>query len=312
LSRAFISWATLATTDKLFQTFGRLATIWFDDMILQLPAGSMLENVFDDLVARGEMKSESAEYLLRCWKPIQQVLPEYTFLGLIDNHAGSQSKSDFDNPWAHPNKSLVELAGKIVKDATKADYPEADEQDPGFQHEVAWAGAGLIHAIDSWLHLDSIEPTSIITSEREDALIAERLQAQQPVEGFNAFLSTMESKLPNFSDLSWERAIELREHQYLSSFRSKLRAVQQAVKTQSASDVASMITDLEGHDLKEIARLTKPSMKSTVVKAVLGNIPLPIPLNPVSVYSSSTEIANARKMTRQFGWLYFLLDVEQP
>lgn len=48
-----------------------------------------------------------------------------------------------------------------------------------------------------------------------------------------------------------------------------------------------------------------------MLKAVLGNVPLPFPVNPVSVLASAQEVAQQRAIAATHGWVYFILDAEE-
>jgi hypothetical protein len=304
-SRAFLSWLTLAN-DRLFGATGRLATIWFDELVLQFPSPEMLENVVDVLVSRGDMKSSTAYRLLDCWTPVQRVLPNYHFLGI-----NTSKRTVRANPWGHPNRDLVKLAESVTIEATTAQAPDLDMSDPGFHHEVVWAGAGLIEAVATWYSLNARSPTSIIAEEREDRVIQQLHGRRTELAAFGNFLSVMSGHMSDPSKLSWEEVIDLREHKYVAGFRDKIRQLSGLVKANDEKQVMGLLAEMYDRDLKEIARITRPSRGRALLKAVAGNLPLPLLMNPVSATLSLVDIGQDRRMDEQFGWLYFLLDLER-
>ena len=78
-----------------------------------------------------------------------------------------------------------------------------------------------------------------------------------------------------------------------------------------ATDAARLLSDAVNFSLREVARAVRPNLPTTVLKAVLGNLPLPIPLNPISLLASAHDVAQAREINASHGWVYFVLDAEE-
>src|SRR5262249_4326742 len=109
---------------------------------------------------------------------------------------------------------------------------------------------------------------------------------------------------------SWERVLELRNHQFLESFRSKLVELQNRCRESDRTAAAEIVQDMELNDLRTLARMVRPSVKTTLIKFIVSNVPLPLPVNPVSVGMGIKDLATERVRAAQFGWLYFLLDLQ--
>jgi hypothetical protein len=46
-----------------------------------------------------------------------------------------------------------------------------------------------------------------------------------------------------------------------------------------------------------------------ILKSIASNIPLPIPINPVSIGIAVKELKEAYDRKERFGWLYFLMEL---
>lgn len=291
-SNAYMSWLSLAQ-DRLFTTPGRLATIWFDSVLLQLPRADLINNVVDHLVQQGAMDSPTADELLKIWTPASRVLPDYKFL---------------HDPWCADNAELVAETQRITIDATKSEYPEMSVDDPAFRHEIAWAGAGLLDAIKTWCVLNSKQGCNLLADERENTLV-DRVFGSPDSSGMNLFSEIAAERIPNLDALSWARVLELRHHPRLEAFRKKMVALQRYARSSGKVVTAGDIADLEIYNLRALARDVQPSAGSAVIKAVATKMPLGLPINPLSVATGIGDITNTFERERRFGWLYFLIDL---
>ena len=73
--------------------------------------------------------------------------------------------------------------------------------------------------------------------------------------------------------------------------------------------VTDIVTELRSKEMERIVRDSEPAVGTAVVKGILGNLP-GLPVNPVSMVSSASEIWNNLQRGRKSGWLYFLLKME--
>ena len=57
-----------------------------------------------------------------------------------------------------------------------------------------------------------------------------------------------------------------------------------------------------------MAQCFRPQVTKNVVKGVASNIPLPIPVNPVSIVCTGRDILKEINFEKKYGWLYFYID----
>jgi hypothetical protein len=293
MSQAFISWVS-ANQHDLMGPWGKFAALLFDELIIQVPRSDAVEGVLASLVDRGAIAADVGQELSSIWRPVHAVLPDYEFLR---------------HPWEHEDERLVQLARSVAIEDTLAEYPGIDEA--GLRHEVGWTGAGLIEAVSTWSILHSRQPCALL-ADRGESRVAEGVFAiSAPPTEHQLFAELMQSRLPAPGDLAWERIIELRSSRFLNAFRAKLGELDRLIRDgQKAGDIRAIVDELERDDLRELARLVEPNAKSAWAKAVAANLPLPIPLNPVSVALSAIDVKASYDRQQRFGWLYFLLEVD--
>jgi hypothetical protein len=57
------------------------------------------------------------------------------------------------------------------------------------------------------------------------------------------------------------------------------------------------------------SKLLRSSTRSAWIKGILSNVPLPMPVNPVSIGLSAADIAKAYEDRQRFSWLDFYFEL---
>ena len=116
--------------------------------------------------------------------------------------------------------------------------------------------------------------------------------------------------MPDYGAVSWDRLIDLRHHRYIEAFREKVNEMHNMAKVNDQKSVLEIAQEIKNQDLVEIARITRPNSRTNIVKMFVSNVPLPVPVNPLSLLFGIQEVTSGKKMVDRFGWLYFLLDIQ--
>ncbi len=295
-ARSFIGWSALASRD-LFGTFGRLTSLLFDEVYCHVPQKDVLAVVLERSVEDGTVERSAATEIGRIWKPVHDVIPEYRFLG--------------SNPWGNTTPGLVSAAERIVTEATLRDDPELGRpgERAGLQHEVLWAAGGLIETVSLWAALNGSDSYSFVANDREIEVVREVFGNANPGPHIDLFGDVMSAIVPDVSDLSWGRILELRQNPYLESFRRKMAELQNTVRRDDQTTIREIVQEMERRDLRELARVTRPAAASSLFKAVVSNLPLPIPINPASIGLSVLDAIQAYQRRQRYGWIYFVLEL---
>ena len=292
-SRGFLSWSSLFV-DTPPDTKWKLASVWFDQVVLQVPGGrGTLDSVIDGLRREGAIDSEAAEELRKCWIPVGELIPGY--------NAGDRMTS----VWNDANPMLVSEAEVVVMKEIRMQGEALERDAPGlFRYEVARTGAARIWAVRDWCDLNSIEPCSFLADDAEDSIARKVFQYAAPKD-VETFSSVASARIPDMSELSWGKVVELRMHPNLQAFRRHLGGVQQTIEASPNVDRTALVQSLEIDALREFAVAAKPSVRMSTLKAIVGNFPMPLPINPASVAIGMADVARDVKLAKKFGWLYF-------
>lgn len=293
MSNAFISWLSLFTDRDPFGVTGKLAALWFDRVIIETPRDDTIQRSIKAAVSRGQLSSRIGAELADHWKPIQQYLPDYDVE--LDSFDGA-------------GRQLWDTVVDIVYEATKADFPDHPE-DGAFVHEVRMASYGTMRAFVSWMALNAMHSCSFVTNERE-ATVAERYFVRSENRSFEIFRHFSGLRIPDLTQLTWEKVWELRGHPQLDAFRRKLEIASGKDTSLKEPAVAQAFEADFRASLEEFAELCRPAPCIALGKAVVSNLPLSIPINPASLALGVKEVSDAVNRSREYGWMFFGIDLK--
>lgn len=114
--------------------------------------------------------------------------------------------------------------------------------------------------------------------------------------------------LPNLKNMSFEKIIEMRNHPYLESFRITLNELHKNMKDTDKLNVQELFLEMVNKNIREVFSLFKPSVSKQTVKGIVCNLPMPIPVNPISIIASMGDVAKDIKLKHTYGWLFFYID----
>ncbi|MFW6046601.1 MAG: hypothetical protein ACOCP4_02280 [Candidatus Woesearchaeota archaeon] len=111
----------------------------------------------------------------------------------------------------------------------------------------------------------------------------------------------------DFGSLTWDEIIELRKSQFANDFRKKVWEWTNEFNSgvdnvEVENKIYRFIDDAKFDFIEE----RKPNQLKTSLTGILGNIPLPIPVNPISIASAIDQSVIDNKAKKEFGWLLFI------
>ena len=124
--------------------------------------------------------------------------------------------------------------------------------------------------------------------------------------GYSNFSDIITAIIPDISEYSWDEIIEIRHHNYWTQFRKKLTELSESIEDKKLGQ--DILEEIVRKDLIEMAQRFRPQVTKNIVKGVVSNIPLPIPINPVSVVCTGYDIMKEIDFDKKYGWIYFYLD----
>lgn len=277
-------------------TTTKLASLFFDELILNTPTPPG-EPIFLPSVIKKEpgVTRDTVNELERIWVLPAKYLPNYKFLR--------------PNPWVRANKEIIRTAGRVTEKETKREVQKIGGKisEVGVQHEIAWAGAGLIDSVNTWFRIVHKKDCCFLPNYREKQVLEALFTASAQRSAFEIFSEVLECRLPNFGRISWNRIVELRHSSHIEAFREKMFDLYQLVAKERKSDIKILARDMIESDLKLLADELKPSPTLTVVKGVASALLPP----PIAALDLGRQVLKEHKLLKRYGWLYFLIDLEK-
>ncbi|MBN8209852.1 hypothetical protein JI666_13935 [Bacillus sp. NTK071] len=287
-NNAFISWNNLATgrSSYLYEFPGKLATLWYDEIVLQV-SDDIHSNIRDAIAEKENWNDDTHEVLRNLHVPISLYI---------------------DDPWITKleDTQLLNPGIEVAKHYFKKRYPEEpfDEQNANHIHNAIRVGGAIASSFETWRKLNEKVRCNFLSSYYEGLL----LEAVQEVESDDLYTEIIGYTLPDINEYSWDEIIDLRNHPFFDSFRNKVAHLNDAANSSDIKLSEEIVEEIEQKDMKEMLEMFRPTPKSKVIKGIASNIPLPIPINPVSAYYAIDDVKREIDLKKKYGWIYFLLD----
>lgn len=298
--KAYVSTTRNFLEEFPFNNSGKLATLWFDEIIFQTES---IGKVTEFVAEREDWDSKSLKTLKKMWIPIQNYLPDIKFF-------------DVDLIPEHPD--LEETAFKITyeetkKEAKKIKFDLSDKKNfYAMMHEVGWAYMGLVESVNAWILLHKNSPCVFLPIDRESIILQKLFSTAMMQKPFDLFSEIFNYEIQNLDSLTWEQVLETKNHDYFKQFRRKMIDIQNEVNKGDKNSVFEIVNDIKMMEMEELIIKQKPvSTTKSVFKGIASNVPLPIPINPIAIYTDVKQIIEDRDIMKKYGWLYFLLDLRR-
>lgn len=168
-----------------------------------------------------------------------------------------------------------------------------------------------LKSISDWLGIRTLGDYVFLPASAEAKILKRVFQPVSSVSEHEAFFDVMNWRVPRMRELPWDRVIEIRNHPLLEGFRCKLQELALNLNNQNEKELKELLNEMELFDLREFARLVGSSPMTDVFKGFATNTPLPLPVNPYGVWSSVKDVKKSIELRRRFGWIFFLLSVDE-
>ncbi|WP_133255962.1 hypothetical protein [Rhodopseudomonas palustris] len=292
---ALVSHNAIWQPDALTPARLKAGTLLFDKLLFVNTNEESLPDYvtsFPSADGRNEAVNEgNKRRLSNCWESTVGQAPFFSIYGDFDHTFPDQDRSKW--PWDSAPDSLKNATRAVVERL----YQTSLAEDSGPAGYEAYKYGGYI--MSDILYWRQFFPRASFLGDTasEDILrhIAVGDQLQGPI--------WTDVEIPGFNGLSWDDVAELRQSDYLKAFRTKFFQLSNAGRS-------SRIMDEYRDALERLADYCRPKVGRNVLLGVLGNIPLPIPINPISIGSSVQTVAKDLRMKSEFGWAFFVRDVQ--
>lgn len=300
--RGYASLARLSLEGFPFGPNGKLATLWFDQLILQIPGEDTIRAMIEGKL---HCSISSQKELCRIWLPLTKCLPNYEFL---------------DNAFQSKELKMIRAAKQITYEELKKLWIERGFDDSSFPAGRGLAytfaryrtlsSAALVDSIESWARLNEKSPCTFLPTLREQKILQEFFSRTVERKPFDLFSEFLIQKIPDLNSYSWDEIMKLRNHEFFNRFREKMvRLCAQLRCVPNTRELRSVFDEILRDDMEKMMNLFRPSPRLSAVKAVVSNIPLPIPINPLGIVFTAKELRKQIAASKKYGWLYFLIDL---
>jgi hypothetical protein len=130
---------------------------------------------------------------------------------------------------------------------------------------------------------------------------------------FEVFSRVADHKVPDLSNLSWDRVLDLRNHPQVERFRKFISELSVSLGEDHYDEAGKMFDELERKELVELAMIVKPNTLLKTYSAVATNAASLIPFigTAIGVAKEARDVALEMSREKRFGWLYFGFDLEK-
>jgi hypothetical protein len=297
---SFVAFGALVSRD-LLGVFGKWLALLNDRVVFHTPTSDLLRGAMPRAADAAGISRDVVEQLLGVWQPVGDFVQGYRFLG---------------DPWQTSVPGLSDAAHRAAHRHAMRELGLTEEQSVpredrrGYARELGLVGAGLVESIGLWLTLNQAFSCSFVGDEIEHEALDGVLRISGPTRRLQAPADELTLALPDIHEVPWNTILELRQKPFLAEFRGKLSELDDILQTDDQRSARELLREVELQDLRALAVATKPSPALSTLKAIVGNIPLPIPVNPASLGISIADTVAARKLKARFGWLYFLFELQ--
>lgn len=280
----------------------RLSLLLFDKVIAETDFDDLPERMLYRLAAEGKLTRKACRKLLGLIVPITRIVPKF-------------------GTWDLVRPPADVFLDSVTEHVIDEEYTSKGQTPPAFE-----AGRSLqdlrykvtVAAFENWFALSRQTACLFIPNDYEERILRDFLtflsSHRDPSSGpdYRRFRSVITRLLPAIDELSLEEVLALRQHEYFASFRVKTRQLVDRVSSaDDAAEADRVIEEEERRDVKALQDLFRPRPLRTLLRAIIGNVPLPSLVNPVALYDAAAAVRRELKAAREVGWLYFVRDLKE-
>lgn len=265
---------------------GKIATLWFDNLLLGAEK-ELVETVIEDVAEKEHWSSDTFREMIKVQVSSESILPTISLM----------NESIIEDDYFTTATDI--LKKKYVKELSN---PKTYS---GAMHEIRWGGFGIANSVKYWTLLNAKENCTFLPTDIEQQMLKKVFRNTMNKE-YGNFTDIITAIIPDISEYSWDEIIEVRQHNYWTQFRKKLTELSSGIEDKKIGK--DILEEIVRKDLVEMAQHFRPQVVKNIVKGVVSNIPLPIPINPVSVVCTGYDIMKEIDFDKKYGWIYFYLD----
>jgi hypothetical protein len=178
-----------------------------------------------------------------------------------------------------------------------------------YYKEAYYQKISVLSSIMLYKQVNDIIPCSLTSfSFAESFIMDSYLKFNSPHQNKNISLDKLMSEvncaLPSVSTLSWDEIFELRQDRRIKAFRNWINNNKESILDKG---IESKLNEELWNAFKEL----KPNLLATFIKAVIGNVPIPMPINPIGIGTTIYDIGKDIKTQNKYALLSFINDIRE-
>lgn len=110
--------------------------------------------------------------------------------------------------------------------------------------------------------------------------------------------------VPDIAGLSWDQILYLRSQPGFERGQALLRTAQ------TQHDLAAVVRWAD-RQIGDLVLKLEPSMTKSLFNAFVGNIPIPLPVNPIGIAQSVADVVSTARIRHDYGGVFWLVQARQ-
>lgn len=303
-TNAFISWVDsfLAFTPESRRELQlKIASVYHST--IYIPAETeVVENVSRDIAEEAGVSIYDVRNLFKSVYEIEELADPSSILRIC-------CEPDEGNTWSKSGGIKRGLRGPVYRSLafdSKISLRRLKEKlkTPGneryaWMREASWHAVAATGSAQAWSLLNLALKCDLVCFDEASSYAATNLENSRVSRIAPSASRKIELAIPSAENMSWENVFELRKNKNIDSFR-------QWIETKgdwSGDEIIDGVWDAFA--------AIKPNVKGTILKGIASNIPLPIPVNPASMFFAAKDAQEVLKFRREHGAMIFFHDLRR-
>lgn len=207
--KAFMSYNNLVINNANFSLEGKLATLWFDNLLLGI-GKELVEKVMEDVAEKEHWSVATFKEMKKIQISSECLLPSVSFMdeSIIEEDYFKVATDILENKYAKELSNPVTYGGAM--------------------HEISWGGFGVANSVKYWTLLNAKENCTFLPMDLEQQMLGKVFGSTMDMK-YDSFSDIIIAIIPDISEYSWDEIIEIRHHSYWTQFRKKLTELSESI-----------------------------------------------------------------------------------
>jgi hypothetical protein len=302
-SASLVPWATMVNAfyvNTPEERHMKMATLLFDDVYLPITAKHLL-GVGTEFARQQNLK---VEQITSVWHSVESVHPDLVAAKIAMTPFEPPTDLVFgkDGNWRRGLRGVIKAEVAKTLGVSEREVRKMEKSGEYVQrYAVAREGNALaltaVGSVVAWTMIRAYLNCTYLPMNEVEFAAANLILRENNSDALRA----ANLLLPDAGDLSWQEVFEVRERSEANSFRRWLNS-----RSWSKGGSRTLEQDIVGA-LAEALNECRPNVGNEILKGIASNIPIPLPINPLSLCASLRSVASAQRFQENYDWCCFLV-----